>query len=114
MGTLEEKKGIQRVSNIGIVLAFVFIGLMVMTRATMPMAGMVCLLGSFVSWMIGLCFYAKSKGYSPVIGLIGILGLIGLLILLVLRDQWQFEEGSMATPLPGDPKAKVAVRQYRW
>jgi hypothetical protein len=37
--------------------------------------------------VIGLCFYAKAKGYSAVLGLLGLLSCIGLLILAVLPDK---------------------------
>ena|SRR6478609_9501745 len=37
--------------------------------------------------IVGLCFYAKAKGYSAVLGLLGLLSCIGLLILAVLPDK---------------------------
>jgi hypothetical protein len=37
--------------------------------------------------IVGLCFYAKAKGYSAVLGLLGLLSCIGLLILAVLPDR---------------------------
>lgn len=37
--------------------------------------------------IIGLCYYAKGKGYTPVLGLLGLLSCIGLLILAVLPDK---------------------------
>ena len=57
-----------------------------------PSAGLALLLslGAFVGvilLIIGLCFYAKAKGYSPVWGLLGLLSCIGLLILAVMPDK---------------------------
>jgi len=37
--------------------------------------------------IIGLCYYAKAKGYSGVLGLLGLLSCIGLIILAVLPDK---------------------------
>ena len=37
--------------------------------------------------IIGLCYYAKAKGYSAVLGLLGLLSCIGLLILAILPDK---------------------------
>lgn len=37
--------------------------------------------------ILGLCYYAKAKGYSAVIGLLGLLSCVGLLILAVLPDR---------------------------
>jgi MFS family permease len=44
------------------------------------------LLGA-VLLIIGLCYYAKGKGYSAALGLLGLLSCIGLLILAVLPDK---------------------------
>jgi hypothetical protein len=44
------------------------------------------LVGSLL-FIIGLCYYAKAKGYSSVFGLLGLLSCIGLLILAVLPDK---------------------------
>jgi hypothetical protein len=41
--------------------------------------------------IVGLCFYAKAKGYSAVLGLLGLLSCIGLLILALLRDKTKGE-----------------------
>ncbi len=52
--------------------------------------GMVMMLGILVGdilLIIGLCYYAKGKGYTPVLGLLGLLSCIGLLILAVLPDK---------------------------
>jgi hypothetical protein len=43
-------------------------------------------LGS-VMLIIGLCYYAKAKGYSAVLGLLGLLSCIGLFVLAVLPDR---------------------------
>src|ERR1051326_3275920 len=40
-----------------------------------------------VLFITGLCYYAKSKGYSAVLGILGLLSCIGLLILAVLPDK---------------------------
>ena len=37
--------------------------------------------------IVGLCYYAKAKGYTAVLGLLGLLSCIGLLILAVLPDK---------------------------
>lgn len=44
------------------------------------------LIGSLL-FIVGLCYYAKAKGYSSVFGLLGLLSCIGLLILAVLPDK---------------------------
>lgn len=44
------------------------------------------LLGA-VLLIIGLCYYAKGKGYSAALGLLGLLSCIGLLILALLPDK---------------------------
>ena len=44
-------------------------------------------LAGSVLLIVGLCFYAKAKGYSAVLGLLGLLSCIGLLILAVLPDK---------------------------
>jgi hypothetical protein len=36
---------------------------------------------------IGLCYYAKAKGYPAAVGLVGLLGIFGLLVLILLRDK---------------------------
>jgi hypothetical protein len=37
--------------------------------------------------VIGLCYYAKSKGYNALFGLLGLLSCLGLIILAVLPDK---------------------------
>jgi hypothetical protein len=37
--------------------------------------------------IVGLCYYAKAKGYSAALGLLGLLSCIGLLILALLPDK---------------------------
>jgi hypothetical protein len=44
------------------------------------------LLGT-VLLIIGLCYYAKAKGYSAVYGCLGLLSCIGLIILAVMKDK---------------------------
>jgi len=58
---------------------------------TVPHAttGVLLELGMFagnILFIIGLCFYAKSKGYSGLWGLLGVFSCIGLLILAILPD----------------------------
>jgi dipeptide/tripeptide permease len=47
-------------------------------------------IGTFIGsvlFIIGLCFYAKAKGYHSAWGLIGLLSCIGLLILALFPDK---------------------------
>jgi hypothetical protein len=44
-------------------------------------------LAGVVLFIVGLCYYAKGKGYSGVLGLLGLLSCLGLLILAVLPDK---------------------------
>ena len=44
------------------------------------------LLGSILL-VVGLCFYAKSKGQAAAFGLLGLLGIIGLIVLACLPDK---------------------------
>lgn len=37
--------------------------------------------------IVGLCYYAKAKGYNPLWGLVGLLSCLGLLILAVMPDK---------------------------
>lgn len=37
--------------------------------------------------IVGLCYYSKAKGYTPVLGLLGLFSWVGLLILAVLPDR---------------------------
>ena len=41
--------------------------------------------------IVGLCFYAKAKGYPAALGLLGLLSCIGLLILALMRDKTKAE-----------------------
>ena len=42
--------------------------------------------------VVGLCFYAKAKGYHAALGLLGLLSCIGLLILALMRDKTKGEK----------------------
>lgn len=55
----------------------------------LALAGVLALgsIAGSVLLIIGLCFYAKAKGYSPVLGLLGLLSCLGLLILAILPDK---------------------------
>ena len=55
------------------------------------------LLGA-VLLIIGLCYYAKAKGYSVVLGLLGLFSCIGMLILAVLPDKTKDKTKDKATP----------------
>jgi hypothetical protein len=37
--------------------------------------------------ILGLCFYARGKGYTMALGLLGLLSIVGLIILAVLPDK---------------------------
>lgn len=50
-------------------------------------ASMSGLLLGVLLWSIGLCFYAKAKGYSAVWGLLGCFSGLGLIILALLPDK---------------------------
>lgn len=52
------------------------------------------LLGA-VLLIIGLCYYAKGKGYNAALGLLGLLSCIGLLILALLPDKTKDEKHEM-------------------
>ena len=61
-------------------------------NGAMPPVGTIALfeLGAGVGdilLIVGLCFYAKAKGYSPFLGLLGLLSCIGLLVLAILPDK---------------------------
>jgi hypothetical protein len=61
-----------------------------------PSAALVAILGwgeiaGTVLLIVGLCFYAKAKGYPAALGLLGLLSCIGLLILALLRDKTKGE-----------------------
>lgn len=45
------------------------------------------ILAGSILFMIGLGYYAKSKGYSGLLGLLGVISCIGLLILALLPDK---------------------------
>ena len=49
--------------------------------------GLAVVLGSTVALLIGLAYYAKSKGHSPWWGLFGLLSCIGILVLALLPDR---------------------------
>jgi hypothetical protein len=47
-------------------------------------------LAGLIPLIIGLCHYAKAKGYSNVFGLLGLLSLLGVLIMAVLPDKTKY------------------------
>jgi hypothetical protein len=49
-------------------------------------SGLIGLFGAILI-VIGLCYYAKAKGYSAVFGLFGLLSCIGVLILALMPDR---------------------------
>ncbi len=42
-----------------------------------------------VLWLAGTCTYAKSKGYSPFVGILGIMTIFGIIALVLLPDKWK-------------------------
>ena len=93
-GDQAEKKGIQRTSNVLILGAFASFGMMIALAGPLHGTPAEDLLIGFpvlalVLWVVGCCYYAKSKGYSALVGLLGILSLLGLLVLLFLPDRWK-------------------------
>lgn len=59
---------------------------------TVPHAGIgiyleLGMLAGNVLFIIGLCYYAKAKGYTAVLGLLGLFSCLGLLVLAVLPDR---------------------------
>jgi hypothetical protein len=61
-----------------------------------PSVTMMALLGwgeimGVILLIVGLCFYAKAKGYPAALGLLGLLSCIGLLILALMRDKTKAE-----------------------
>ena len=61
------------------------------------------LLGT-VLLIIGLCYYAKAKGYSGVLGLLGLLSCLGLIILACLKDK--------TLPPPGPARTLIVCRWW--
>jgi hypothetical protein len=62
------------------------------SNGPMPSVGLIALaelgvVAGDILLIVGLCFYAKAKGYSPFLGLLGLLSCIGLLVLAVLPDK---------------------------
>lgn len=86
----------------------IFISNLIVAKAKstgdVPSAAMIgaCSLGSIIGsilLIVGLCYYAKAKGYSAVLGLLGLLSCLGLLILAVLPDKTKgMNQGSAAPP----------------
>ena len=77
-----------------IVCAYLFNSLFLFPQNpnAVPQAGILILLqlgilAGHVLFIIGLCFYAKAKGYSALLGLLGLLSCIGLLIIALLPDK---------------------------
>lgn len=62
----------------------------------------------FVLYMTGFGRYAKSKGYSPLLGIVGFFRSGGLIILFLLPDREVVEEGetsNLIVPPPQEIKA---------
>ena len=57
-------------------------------------------------WLAGCGLYARSKGYSAVLGVVGTLCWAGFLILVVLPDRWRraLDAGSPLGPSSGPPE----------
>lgn len=84
------------VPGLALQIVCVFAINMIAAKATgngpMPPAGLIALfelgvIAGDVLLIVGLCFYAKAKGYSPFLGLLGLLSCLGLLILAILPDK---------------------------
>lgn len=112
MGSLEEKKALQKKSNICVAIAILSFAAMFALPSLMGNAAEAGMIAVFVfagvgaiTWIFGLMAYARSKGYSAVIGLLCLLGLIGLIILLILPDQWKVQAPPVVseTNYPRDP-----------
>ncbi len=61
----------------------------------------VCEIGYWVGTallIVGLGYYAKSKGRDPGWGLVGLFSIIGLLVLICLKDQTKTPEKPPETP----------------
>ena len=95
MNPYEQKKALQRSSNIKVAAAFGFLGLIVLIAmiAGKSDAGVYAIipvgLAAAVFWYWGLGEYARSKGYPSSMAFLGLLGIIGLLVLLILPDQYK-------------------------
>lgn len=103
-GTLEHKKWLQRTSSYKVLLAVaIYVGALVfMPKHMGPVGGVIALtlmLVAIVSWVAGCMDYARSKGYSGVIGLLGLLTVLGLIVLAALHDKYPI---SGPEPPPGD------------
>ena len=64
-----------------------------MGQAVLFIAGLVCL-------MIGLVYYAKAKGRSPIWGLLGVFSIFGLIILACLKDLENEEQEPQSRTTP--------------
>ena len=76
-------------------IACVFLSNVFTTQAsagTVPSVFLMAAFGFFeivggVLLIVGLCFYAKAKGYSAALGMLGLLSCLGLLIIALLPDK---------------------------
>jgi hypothetical protein len=57
----------------------------------------------------GLCYYAKSKGYHPALGLLGLLSLFGLIALAVLPDKLSADPGKGSSESRGRIALAIAL-----
>jgi hypothetical protein len=65
-----------------------------MQSEILPIIATAGLMVGTVLLIIGLCYYAKAKGYSAVYGFLGLLSCIGLIILALMKDK------TVASPPP--------------
>jgi hypothetical protein len=105
--SMDEKKALSQNTGMKIVIAIV-VGIVMrlfgaslnqQSNPSLLLAGGVLLIqiAAIVLFCLGCGDYAKSKGYSPALGLVGLIGCIGLIILAVLPDKWKPKPGPMAS-----------------
>ena len=98
-GTLEEKKALAAKSGWwaagGLLIAFGFSFLFRLSPSSVRSSDVVQILFLLtravagVSWVVGCCYYAKSKGWSPIMGCLTLIPCIGLIALVLLPDKWR-------------------------
>ncbi len=105
-GTLEQKKLLQKHSNIKVLAAVAFHVLyMVLVSVRSPSALILALLFALcglVFWIAGAADYAGSKGYPRYYCALGIFTCLGLFVLIVLPNRFIVE----------DPKVDDAMSNY--
>ena len=111
MGSLEQKKLLQKNAGIKVCLGItlVILGyalLAVFKNSPLVVLSLPLILTAVVLYYWGLGQYCVSKGYSGVLAIAGILGLLGLILLLVLPDKYQIQappvvDGAYPRPAPG-------------